>query len=109
MNPISIRGLTLGGGACRVIVPLVETTHAAIVRRAAQVAALAPDLLEWRADWFDAVWDTPALTACLHQLRAAVGVARHLRALLPHCMRKRLRRPAGCGTVYRGRNAPAYF
>lgn len=73
MNPISIRGLTLGGGACRVIVPLVETTHAAIVRRAAQVAALAPDLLEWRADWFDAVWDTPALTACLHQLRAAVG------------------------------------
>lgn len=73
MNPISIRGLTLGGGTCRVIVPLVETTHAAIVRRAAQVAALAPDLLEWRADWFDAVWDTAALTDCLHQLRAAVG------------------------------------
>lgn len=73
MNPVTIRGLTLGNGSCRVMIPLVETTSESIVKRAAEISALAPDLLEWRADWFDDVWDAAKLSTCLHQLRTAIG------------------------------------
>lgn len=73
MSVVTVRNLTLGDGHCRVIVPIVDPSPAAILQSAAAAAAAGPDLVEWRADWFDAVWDRAALLGCLRGLRAALG------------------------------------
>lgn len=73
MGFVTVRNLTLGDGRCRVIVPIVETSAEAVLRSAAGIAAAQPDLVEWRADWFDEVWERSALLDCLQGLRAVLG------------------------------------
>lgn len=72
MSVVTVRNLTLGDGHCRIIVPVVDPSPAAILRSAAAAAAAGPDLVEWRADWFDAVWDRAALLGCLRGIRAVL-------------------------------------
>ena len=73
MAAVSVRGVTLGNGHCRIILPIVEKTTEAICARGKEFAALGCDLIEWRADWFEQAADRTALLDCLQQLRRAVG------------------------------------
>jgi len=73
MNTVTVRGLSLDSSHCRIILPIVETTREAICARGAEFAARNCDVIEWRADWFDEVFDAAALTDCLKQLRRAVN------------------------------------
>ena len=49
-RPVTVRGVTLGDGSTRVIVPLTAATPDALLTEAATVAAAGPDLVEWRID-----------------------------------------------------------
>ena len=70
--PILLRGQPLAGGRLpAVCAPLVARTRAALVQEAAAVAALQPDLLEWRVDFFAALADTPEVLAAARAVREA--------------------------------------
>lgn len=58
-QPIRIHGRPLAGGRLpAVCAPLVARTREQLLAEAQAVAALAPDLLEWRVDFFAGVADT---------------------------------------------------
>lgn len=71
-RPVTVRGVTLGGGRTRVIVPLTATTPDALLAEAATVADAGPDLVEWRID---------PLLASGHDLTVADALRATLREL----------------------------
>lgn len=73
MSCLTLRGCRIGEGRPKTILPIVESTEAAILARGTEFVALPADCVEWRADWFDASADPNAVTRCLQGLRAALG------------------------------------
>lgn len=53
--------------------PLVETTREAIAQELAAVLAKQPDIIEWRADFFEQVADTGEVVAVAAQIKEAAG------------------------------------
>lgn len=73
---IAVGGRPLAGGRLpAVCVPLVERTADGLLAEAAAVAALGPDLVEWRADHFEGLGSPSEVVALAHRLRAAVRPA----------------------------------
>jgi len=72
---MAFKPIPLPGGSRYPVVcaPLVGRTREALVIEAAAVAAKAPDLLEWRVDFYDEVADADAVLATARALRAAAG------------------------------------
>ena len=58
MKTIQIRNITIGEGRPKICVPVVGQTEEDILREAAGLASLPADVVEWRADWFQDVFDT---------------------------------------------------
>ena len=63
----------IGGPLPLICLPLVAATTVELIDQARGLAALQPDLVEWRVDGFDAVEDFPACLAALGALRSAIG------------------------------------
>lgn len=86
---IILGGRPLAGGRLpAVCAPLVARTRAALADEAAAVAALQPDLLEWRIDYFGRIADTGEVLAAATDLRrAAAGI--------PILLTRRARREGG--------------
>lgn len=51
MSSVTVRGVEIGSGLPKVIVPLVGTDVEAVLAQAAAAVAAAPDLIEWRLDF----------------------------------------------------------
>jgi 3-dehydroquinate dehydratase-1 len=74
VKTIKIQGRPLGGGALPAIVaPLVGATPQAILDEVAAIVAKAPDLLEWRVDFFAAIGDAQAVIDTALAIRRAAG------------------------------------
>ena len=73
MNTVKLRGLEVGVGAPKVIVPIVEKTGDAIVAKGRELADVPLHVVEWRVDFYDEVFNTGAVLSTLKQLRAALG------------------------------------
>ena len=75
-RPIQLRGRPLAAGRLpAVCAPLVARTREALAAEAAAVAALRPDLIEWRVDFLAALADTrEVLAAAADVQRAAAGI-----------------------------------
>ena len=73
MNTLTIRGVTLGAGRAKIIVPLVGATRAEVLAQAAALRETPPDLVEWRADFCEGLCDEAALTGTARALREALG------------------------------------
>jgi 3-dehydroquinate dehydratase I len=79
-RPIIVQGQPLAGGHLpAVCAPLVARDAESLAIEAGAVAALKPDLLEWRIDFFDAIGDIDAVLAAARRIR---GAARGLPILL---------------------------
>jgi 3-dehydroquinate dehydratase-1 len=73
-HPIKLNGKPLAGGRLPAIcVPLVGRDADALAREAAAAAALGPDLLEWRVDFFAGIADTGQVLAAAAGIREAAG------------------------------------
>ena len=71
---ISLHGRPIAGGTLpAIIAPLVAPTRAAIVEEAAAVAAMSPDVLEWRVDFYEGIGDVHAVVATALAIRAVAG------------------------------------
>jgi 3-dehydroquinate dehydratase-1 len=73
MRCITIRGLTLGAGRTKIIVPLCEGEPGALLAAAAAAGESRADLAEWRVDALDGARDAAALAALAPAVRAALN------------------------------------
>lgn len=73
MNTVKVRNIEIGAGKPKIIVPIVGVTHENIVDEAKTIAELGTDVVEWRVDWFENVFDFPAVEAVLKDLREILG------------------------------------
>ena len=73
MKTIQIRNITIGEGRPKICVPVVGQTEEDILREAAGLASLPVDVVEWRADWFQDVFDTEKVLHTTKVLRSALG------------------------------------
>jgi len=69
MNPVIVRNIKIGEGIPKICVPIVGTTVDEIINEAHQLKDIPKDLVEWRADWFDDIFDFEKVKTVLLQLR----------------------------------------
>jgi 3-dehydroquinate dehydratase I len=73
VKPISIRGEPAAGGRLPLLcAPLVGATREALLEEAAAVRAAAPDIFEWRVDFFRDLGDAKAVVETAQALRRAL-------------------------------------
>jgi 3-dehydroquinate dehydratase-1 len=70
---IAARGIALGGETPLICTPIVGRTRQRILAEAASVITKAPDVIEWRVDFFGAIGDSAAVLDVARALRAAAG------------------------------------
>ena len=73
MNPVIVRNVRIGEGMPKICVPIVDTTRAEIVESGKRISAAGADIVEWRADWYEDVFE----------FGKAVETAKELRSVLP--------------------------
>lgn len=70
MKTIYLRGLEIGAGAPKIIVPIVERTEEGIIEKAKEFRKHNLDVVEWRSDFFNDVFDIPKVLVVLKALRS---------------------------------------
>ena len=69
MASIMVRELEIGAGIPKICVPIVESSEEAILEAAGKIMASTADLVEWRVDWFDDIFDFEKVQEVLGELR----------------------------------------
>ncbi|AOH53079.1 3-dehydroquinate dehydratase [Peribacillus muralis] len=72
MQNITIKDVTIGEGAPKIIVPLMGTTREELLIEVETVNALAPDIIEWRADVYDQVENLEDVSEMITELKRAL-------------------------------------
>ena len=72
MKTLNVRGVELGAGVPKTIVPIVAKTKADILAKAEEITKLPADLVEWRADFYTDLLNTPVLLETLKALRGVL-------------------------------------
>ncbi len=73
MDTVYIRKLAIGEGRPKICVPVCGKNREDILREAEIARKLPADLIEWRADWYDDVFDRAGLEEALCLLRHELG------------------------------------
>lgn len=71
-NTLQIKGLTVGEGAPKIIVPLVGSTDVEILQEAQLVKELKPDVVEWRADLYEDVESLESVKEMISSIRTVL-------------------------------------
>lgn len=72
MKTITIKNTTIGEGIPKVCVPIVETTRPDILKAADRILHSGADIVEWRADWYEDIFDLDAAAETAAKLREAL-------------------------------------
>ena len=72
MKTVKIRNVEIGAGIPKICVPIVGVTKEDILAQAKALQSLPADVVEWRIDWFENVFDFDALKDALTDLRAVL-------------------------------------
>ncbi|MEG0227790.1 MAG: type I 3-dehydroquinate dehydratase [Lachnospiraceae bacterium] len=70
MNPVIVRNLKIGEGIPKICVPIVRTTKSEIVNEAKIIQKSPADMVEWRGDWFEDIFQFPKVEEVCKELRA---------------------------------------
>ena len=73
MNTVKIRDIEIGAGAPKIIVPIVGVTKEDIIEEAKTFDSIPIDVVEWRVDWFEDVFDFAKVENVLKDLREVLG------------------------------------
>ena len=73
MNTVKIRDIEIGTGAPKIIVPIVGVTKEDIIEEAKTFDSIPIDVVEWRVDWFEGVFDFAKVEDVLKNLREVLG------------------------------------
>ena len=67
-KPIQIKDVEIGSGLPKVCVPLTSTTESLLCQEAEAAKAAQPDLVEWRADFYEDLFKEEKLTETLQKI-----------------------------------------
>ena len=73
MTPVKVRNIVIGEGIPKICVPIVGVTKDDIIAEAKTFDSIPVDVVEWRVDWFENVFDTEAVIDVLKELREVLG------------------------------------
>ena len=73
MNPVIVKNIRIGEGIPKICVPVVGVTAEEIRKEAEALLSIPADLVEWRADWYEGVFDVAKVKEVLRNLRCALG------------------------------------
>jgi len=73
MNAVKVRNIAIGEGMPKICVPIVGATKEAILEEARAITKLPADVVEWRIDWFEGVFDWAQMEDVLKVLRETLG------------------------------------
>ena len=73
MTTIKVRNIEIGSGTPKIIVPIVGVTKQEIIDEAKTFDSIPVDVVEWRVDWFEGVFDFEKVEDVLKELRAVLG------------------------------------
>lgn len=69
MKSIKVRNLILGEGMPKICVPVTGVTEEEILKQTKEAAKQHPDLLEWRADFYEALFEQEKVEALAGKIR----------------------------------------
>lgn len=72
MKTVKLRGVTIGSGSPKIIVPIVEKTREEILDKGTQLTAIALHMVEWRVDFYENAKSIPDVLDTLKALRAVL-------------------------------------
>lgn len=73
MNPVIVRNVAIGEGCPKICVPIVGKTAGEILEEARSLLSIPVDVVEWRVDWYEDVFDTEKLVETAKALREILG------------------------------------
>lgn len=73
MNPVIVRNVAIGEGRPKICVPIVGKTTEEIISEAGTFSSIPVDVVEWRVDWFDDVFETEKVIETAKALRETLG------------------------------------
>lgn len=72
MNTVKVRNVVLGEGRPKICVPITGVTKEEIIEEAKTFENIPADVAEWRADWFEHVFEIGKVVDVLKDLREAL-------------------------------------
>ena len=69
MNTVCIRHLVIGEGRPKICIPLCGKTKTEIIDEAKKILELPADMVEWRGDWYEDIYNICCLKEILSELR----------------------------------------
>jgi len=73
MKTVQIRNLIIGEGMPKICVPIVGITKEEILADAKSTKDISVDLVEWRADWFEDIFNFNQVLEVLSQLKTILN------------------------------------
>ncbi len=73
MNTVRVRNIEIGAGIPKICVPIVGVTKEDIIAEAKTFDSIPVDVVEWRVDWFENVFEFDKVLDVLKDLREALG------------------------------------
>ena len=70
MNPVIVRNVKIGEGVPKICVPIVGVTKEEIINEAKTFENIPVDVVEWRVDWFEHVFEFEKVEEVLKELRS---------------------------------------
>lgn len=73
MNLVKVRDIIIGSGMPKICVPITGSSSEEIMYEAMHAVKKEPDLIEWRADYYDDIFEDGKLIDMLKRLRMILG------------------------------------
>ena len=73
MASVKVRNLEIGAGFPKICVPIVDKKEEDIMESARNIVKAKADLVEWRVDWFEDIFDLEKVQEILEKLRQILG------------------------------------
>lgn len=73
MNPVKVRNIEIGTGIPKICVPIVGVTEEEILQAAENIKGTKGDVVEWRVDWYENIFDFEKTEATMKKLREVLG------------------------------------
>ena len=73
MNTVKVRNIEIGAGIPKICVPIVGVTREEILAAAETIKSTKADVVEWRVDWYEDIFDFAKTEETVKALREVLG------------------------------------
>ena len=73
MNSVKVRNIEIGAGIPKICVPIVGVTREEILAAAETIKSTKADVVEWRVDWYEDIFDFAKTEETMKALREVLG------------------------------------